>query len=233
MIGGVVFDKDGTLFDFRQSWGGWTQRLLQDLAVDADHAHRLAASISFDPETGQFGDDSPVIAATGEEIAAHLLPHLPGMALAALVARINLLAVEAEMAPAVPLDPLLTALRSRGLQLGVATNDIEAAARAHLATAGVSRAFRRHSRGQLRAWRKAGSGHVAGVRRATGLMPERVLMVGDSAHDLVAGRAAGMRPVAVLTGIARADELRRWRTWSCLTSGICRSGSTRSGRVGG
>ena len=32
-------------------------------------------------------------------------------------------------------------------------------------------------------------------------------MVGDSLHDLDAGRAAGMRPVAVLTGIARAGDL--------------------------
>ena len=28
MIDGVIFDKDGTLFDFRQSWGGWARRLL-------------------------------------------------------------------------------------------------------------------------------------------------------------------------------------------------------------
>jgi phosphoglycolate phosphatase len=32
-------------------------------------------------------------------------------------------------------------------------------------------------------------------------------MVGDSRHDLMAGRAAGMRTVAVLTGIAEAPEL--------------------------
>ena len=32
-------------------------------------------------------------------------------------------------------------------------------------------------------------------------------MVGDSLHDLHAGRAAGMRTVAVLTGIATAPDL--------------------------
>lgn len=32
-------------------------------------------------------------------------------------------------------------------------------------------------------------------------------MVGDSRHDLEAGRAAGMRTVAVLTGIAKREEL--------------------------
>jgi phosphoglycolate phosphatase len=32
-------------------------------------------------------------------------------------------------------------------------------------------------------------------------------MVGDSRHDLQAGRSAGMRTVAVLTGIATARDL--------------------------
>lgn len=40
-----------------------------------------------------------------------------------------------------------------------------------------------------------------------GLDPARVVMVGDSLHDLEAGRAAGMRTVAVLTGIAGEAEL--------------------------
>ena len=39
-----------------------------------------------------------------------------------------------------------------------------------------------------------------------GLAPARVVMVGDSTHDLIAGRAAGMQTVGVLTGPAsRAD----------------------------
>ena len=43
--------------------------------------------------------------------------------------------------------------------------------------------------------------------RQTGLDPARVAMVGDSRHDLDAGRAAGMRTVAVLTGVAGREEL--------------------------
>jgi len=43
--------------------------------------------------------------------------------------------------------------------------------------------------------------------RALGLDPARVAMVGDSRHDLVAGRAAGMRTVGVLTGLAGSADL--------------------------
>jgi phosphoglycolate phosphatase len=32
-------------------------------------------------------------------------------------------------------------------------------------------------------------------------------MVGDSTHDLVAGRAAGMQTLGVLTGVADSEEL--------------------------
>lgn len=207
MIGGVVFDKDGTLFDFRRSWGNWSRRLIDELATDDGHAARLARALGFDPETGVFDEASPVIASTGEEIAAELLPELPGQTLAALLARINLLSVEAEMTPAVPLEPLLGALRARGLLLGVATNDIESAARAHLREAGVEPMFHGIFGADSGHGGKPGPGMLLAFLRSTGLEPQQVLMVGDSAHDLVAGRAAGMRPVAVLTGVARAAEL--------------------------
>ena len=39
------------------------------------------------------------------------------------------------------------------------------------------------------------------------LSPEKVLMIGDSVHDLVAGNAANMISIGVLTGIATTDEL--------------------------
>ncbi len=39
------------------------------------------------------------------------------------------------------------------------------------------------------------------------LDPARVAMVGDSTHDLIAGRAAGMTAMGVLTGPARRHEL--------------------------
>ena len=31
MIDAVIFDKDGTLFDFRSSWGAWTRNLMAEL----------------------------------------------------------------------------------------------------------------------------------------------------------------------------------------------------------
>ena len=42
---------------------------------------------------------------------------------------------------------------------------------------------------------------------AIGVAPNRAIMVGDSTHDLIAGRLAGMGTVGVLTGMADAGTL--------------------------
>jgi phosphoglycolate phosphatase len=207
VIDAVIFDKDGTLFDFRQSWSGFARRLVGALADGAEGAGRLAAAIGFDPETGDFAPDSPVIAGTGHEIAAALLPAMPGAALGPLAAQVNRMAVAAEMEPAVPLGPLLGRLRGRGLRLAVATNDVEAAAQAHLAAAGVAREFDLILGADSGHGAKPEPGMLLAVARHLSLAPGRVLMVGDSPHDLIAARAAGMRPVAVLTGVATEPDL--------------------------
>lgn len=207
-IAGILFDKDGTLFDFHATWSGWTASLLLDLAGgDRDRAELLGRAIGYDMAAGAFAPDSPVIAGTPAEIGAILLGHLPGATPTGLVARMNRLAAEAPMVPAAPLAPLLRALRSRGLRLGVATNDAEAPARAHLATAGLLEAFDFIAGSDSGHGGKPHPGMLLAFAGHCALDPASVAMVGDSRHDLLAGRAAGMRTVAVLTGLARADEL--------------------------
>lgn len=207
MIDGVVFDKDGTLFDFRQSWGGWAMRMLEQLAQDPAHAAIIAKAIGFDPARRDFHPESPVIAGTAEDIAAVMLPHMQGYSQAELAARLNALAQNAVMAPAVALHPVLGALRDRGLKLGLATNDTEAPARAHLSAHGVLDLFDFVAGCDSGHGAKPGAGMCLAFARHVAIDPTRAVMVGDSLHDLIAGRAAGMRCVAVLTGIAKAEEL--------------------------
>lgn len=207
MIDGVVFDKDGTLFDFRYSWRRWCTRVLQEIGTDSAHARALGHAIGFDLDNGTFAPDSPVIAETVTEIAAALLPLLPGTPLPVLIGRLNALAAGAEMAPAVPLSPLLEALRGRGLRIGLATNDSEAPARAHLAAHDLTSLFDFIAGADSGHGAKPGPGMLLAFAHSQGLDPARVVMVGDSCHDLLAGRAAGMRTVAVLTGVAETAEL--------------------------
>lgn len=207
MIDGLLFDKDGTLFDFRISWGRWAAGFLASVARDADHAARLGRAIGFDATSLTFAPQSPVIAATAADIAAALAPEMPGVSVAELTDRINDTAGSAPMSEAVPLRPLLTGLRSRGLRLGVATNDTEAPARQHLAAHGITDCFDFIAGYDSGHGAKPGPGMCLAFVARLGLDPARVAMVGDSRHDLQAGRSAGMRTVAVLTGIATARDL--------------------------
>lgn len=207
MIDGLLFDKDGTLFDFRVSWGGWARDFLTRIASDPAHARRLGRAIGFDLGSGSFAPDSPVIAATAADIAAALAPWLPGVTVADLTDRIDASAGQAPMSEAVPLRPLLSGLRAQGLKLGVATNDSEAPARQHLANHGITDCFDFIAGYDSGHGAKPGPGMCLAFARDLRLEPSRVAMVGDSRHDLEAGRAAGMRTVAVLTGIAKRGEL--------------------------
>ncbi len=207
MIDGLIFDKDGTLFDFRISWGQWAAGFIASVATGPEHAARLGRAIGFDPQTQAFAPDSPVIAATAADIAAALAPHLPGRTVADLTAMIDETAGSAPMSEAVPLLPLLTALRAQGLKLGLATNDSEVPARQHLAAHGITDCFDFIAGYDSGHGAKPGPGMCLAFAGGLGLDPARVAMVGDSRHDLEAGRAAGMRTVAVLTGVAGQADL--------------------------
>ncbi len=208
MIQGIVFDKDGTLFDFAATWESWAKAfLLRASNGDTGQARRLGQAIGFDLDQARFDPDSIVIAGTPGQIADALLPHLPGQGRADLIAMLNQEAETAPQAEAVPLRPLLGALRARGLALGVATNDAEGPARAHLDKAGVTGLFDFIAGFDSGFGGKPGPGQLLAFAAQMGVPPHQVVMVGDSTHDLRAGRAAGMQVLGVLTGLADAQDL--------------------------
>ena len=204
----ILFDKDGTLFDFQKSWGNWGGAVLQDLSGgDPDLLHRLADIIDYDLGNSRFLPTSIAIAGTGEEILQAMLPALPEADPAALLSGLEDRAVQAEMTPVLPLLPLLSELRGFGLKLGVATNAVEIEAQAHLEQAGILASFDKVLGCDSGFGAKPEPGMCSGFAQATGCDPAQVVMVGDSLHDLHAGRAAGMRTIGVLTGVASAHDL--------------------------
>lgn len=206
-IAAALFDKDGTLFDFQATWGVFTRGLLEEEAPDPDQRAEMADLLGFDLGTGLFRKDSLVIAGTAAEVHDALAPLLPDGQAADLLARMNARTAEAPQIEVTPLVPFVQAMRDRGLSIGVATNDAEAPARSHLRRAGVEHAFDFIAGYDSGHGGKPAPGQLLAFARAVGVPPAACLMVGDSLHDLHAGAAAGMRPVAVLTGVAEADDL--------------------------
>ncbi|MEO0744727.1 MAG: HAD family hydrolase [Pseudomonadota bacterium] len=207
-VRGLIFDKDGTLFDFRTTWEAWAAAFLRR-AADGDEAHaaRAGQAIGFDLVQAEFHPDSIAIAGTAQEVVEALMPAFPASSPETLMALINAEAARAPQAEAVPLAPLLDDLRGRGLKLGVATNDSEGPTRSHLDGAGVTARFDFVAGFDSGHGGKPAPGQLLAFCAAVALEPAEVVMVGDSLHDLLAGRAAGMRCVAVLTGMATAQDL--------------------------
>ena len=208
MIKGLIFDKDGTLFDFNATWGAWAHTMLHaELGHDAGQMNRLADAMGFNLNTSEFQPGSPVIAGTGDEVVDIMHPFIPGVTRAELAKRMDVASAQAPQVEAVPLLPWIRQLKTAGLVLGVATNDAEAPARAHLGKVGITDHFDFIAGFDSGHGGKPAPGQLLAFCDTTGLSPHDCAMVGDSLHDLHAGRAAGMTTIGVLTGPARREDL--------------------------
>ena len=207
-IRGVIFDKDGTLFDFQSTWGIWTAQVLARIAgSDEALLQQLAEALGYDTQTRRVQPGSVIVAATPMDIAAVVKDCIPALSQTQICDWLN---EEAKTAPQVLVTDLhrLTAeLRRINLGLCVMTNDAEAPARAHLASVQASDLFDFVFGSDSGFGAKPQAAPLLALADKMEIPAAACVMVGDSTHDLRAGRAAGMRAVAVLTGLAEADEL--------------------------
>ena len=213
-IGGILFDKDGTLFDFGRTWGDFTEAVLDRLAPDGAAWRAMAEAAGYRPRERSFVAGSPVVAGTNRDLAQIWAAHRPDLGAAAIERLLDkaVLAASGDPAflyPAVDdLPGLLARLRAGGLRLGVATHDTEQAARRQLGLVGAAGAFDFIAGYDSGHGLKPGPGMVRAFAAAVGLAPRALVMVGDSRHDLEAARSAGVGlAVGVLTGPATHDDL--------------------------
>jgi len=207
-IRGVIFDKDGTLFDFQRTWGIWTSQVLVRIAgSDGMLLEQLARSLGYDTKTRRVQPGSVIVAGTPMEIAAVIHSHIPTIGQSQICDWLN---EEAETAPQVlvtDLHRLSAELRRIDLGLCVMTNDSEGPARAHLASVQALELFDLVIGSDSGFGAKPQAAPLLALADKMDIPAAACVMVGDSTHDLRAGRAAGMRTVAVLTGLAEAAEL--------------------------
>ncbi|OCX64552.1 phosphatase [Thioclava sp. SK-1] len=207
-IKAVLFDKDGTLFDFHATWGVWAASVLTQLSAgDPRRLDALARAIAYDLTQQRFLPHSCVIAGTLTDVIKTLLPHLPHWDGHALADFLNTRAADAPQAPAVDLVRVLSDLRGDALSLGVMTNDSEATARLQLDREAVSHLFDFIAGADSGYGSKPDPAPLLAFASAQAIAPQQVVMVGDSLHDLHAAKAAGMLAVGVLTGPASREDL--------------------------
>ena len=208
-IKALLFDKDGTLIDIQKTWGQWAHSLLKDFSGGDDALFEaLCDEIAFQPDTLDFLPGSIAIAGTPDDVAGALAPMLPGQQTHSdVVAYIIQTSLNAPPAEVVPLGDFLDRLRQDGFSVGLATNDGEAPARAQMGVLGVENRFDLIIGCDSGHGAKPGPGQVLAFASEMSVAPSEVLMIGDSLHDLMAGRAAGARTLGVLTGYASERDL--------------------------
>lgn len=211
-IRGVLFDKDGTLVDYDLTWRPTNWLVVRRLARgDEALARELLGLSGHDPEADRVAPHSIISAGTALELAEVWGPRLGRRDLAAIAREIDAGFIEGAVAnlTAVPgLTETLVALRRLGLHLGLATSDSEEAAHRTLELLGITEHFSFVCGYDSGHGGKPEPGMVRAFCGAVSLEAPAVAMVGDSHHDLLMGRAAGVGlNVGVLTGPAPAEDL--------------------------
>jgi phosphoglycolate phosphatase len=212
----IIFDKGGTLIDFRAMWGDWLVELASRLEAKTGLAVRehLFAAMGFAPDTGAVDPLGHLALDSRAELKKLSIDLLEEMNLDAQTAHGVVGAIwfvpdpVADAHPVTPLQPLFQDLRLAGLRIAVATMDDRAPTEVTLAHMGVRNLVDALVCADDGLDPKPAPDMVTALCRWTGIDPLHTVVVGDSLTDLQMGRAAGVGMVAgVGSGVTPADML--------------------------
>ena len=211
-IKGIIFDKDGTLFNFQKTWGFWIEDFLASIfhtypTIDKNLLHKLAELLGYSIESHCFHPDSIVLADTPECAVRKIIPVLPMCSTRQLLMLSEKASERVNPVQMVPLKAVLPKFIAMDIVLGIVTNDSENSAVKHIEYCGVSNFFKHIIGYDSGFGSKPDPDICLAFCSKSGLQPESVLMVGDSLHDMQAGRSAGMNTVGVLSGLTTEDIL--------------------------
>ncbi|MCJ9753864.1 HAD family hydrolase [Neorhizobium sp. BETTINA12A] len=210
-IAGILFDKDGTLLLYDESWGPVNREAARIASAgDTELEPQLLFSGGMDPVSGHTRPDSLLAAGNAAEIAAGFVAAGSPIDVAELTRLLDDLFIRsAEFSvPVTDLAALFAKLKARGFKLGIASSDNEQAIRQTAIRFGIIDHVDFVAGYDSGHGVKPGPGMVLGFCHATGLDPAEVAMVGDNNHDMHMGASAGVGlKVAVLTGTGSRETL--------------------------
>jgi phosphoglycolate phosphatase len=213
-IKGILFDKDGTLVDFNRTWIAVADQMaLEAAGGERAEADRLMAAVGYDFAAHRFRADSVFAAGTNADIVACWYPHATPEARRERIDHFDRVTAVGGAAEAVAIAGAREAvarLHQAGLRLGLATNDSTAGAERTLSALAMAQMFHAAFGYDAVANPKPAPDVVLAFADMAGLKPSEIAMVGDNAHDIETGRAAGAGLiVGVLSGTGTRETLAR------------------------
>jgi phosphoglycolate phosphatase len=208
---GVLFDKDGTLIDFHLTWGPAVYEVIRALAAgDPTLMEAQAEALHFSIEDKRFLESSPLVAGSTADYGRRWADALGRADLDVLKSEIDALSARESLKALTPIGApatVFSALRAMGLRIGVATNDSERSARRQIEALGATAYVDFVAGYDSGHGGKPEPGMVIAFAEHLGTSPAKIVVVGDSLHDLAAARSAGATAVAVLSGPAEREAL--------------------------
>ena len=167
----------------------------------------IAEALGYNPKSQTFLKSSLLIAGTAEQAADKILPFVDNISKHEIEDYLLSSSKRVKLIEVIPLERFLKNLYTKGLTIGLVTNDFEAVAHAHLKASGIHKYFDFIAGFDSGFGIKPDPKPLMAFAEQFSILPHRVAMVGDSTHDLLAAEKAGMYKIGVLTGLASYSDL--------------------------
>ena len=205
-IKGIIFDKDGTLFDIQRSWSEWAKVFVTKFSNQHNlDTLKLAKAINFDLASDKFVRESIFVHGSVDEVVDAIFQKFPQVTKKKIHEGLFEGSGDAKQVPLTNLHKLFTNLET--ITLGLVTNDSETNAIKHLEQHDLTQYFDMIIGYDSGYGSKPEPGQLEAFLRKTNLLPQEVLMIGDSTYDLVAANKINMPCLGVLSGTANKKDL--------------------------
>lgn len=212
----VIFDKDGTLIDFKHLWAQKTmagvERLVAAVQGNAGLRRDLYQTLGYDHTTDEFNMQGPMLVAAMQKLytiaATVLFQHGVPWLEAELLVDAHFVPGMAEvltpslLRPTANLGELFLRLRAANVHIAVITSDDRASAEKTLKLLGIREHVAFVAGADDIYPPKPAPEAIWAACEQVGVQPARTVMVGDSTTDMLMAQRAGVGfRLAVLTGI--------------------------------
>lgn len=226
-IRGIIFDKDGTLFNYAEVWGPvirqYTDTILMTFSVknEEEARQRIYEIVGVDDKGNNYPDGflfnhdkivSIFFKILGFCIRNHISPFRMYQMLTRFLNSQNRKVLDKlENMDFTPLQHLMQALMDRGIMIGLVTNDITANTKAFLEMMGIDRYVRFLRTKESNCRRKPSDESIRQFSSLFGIDPMRIAIVGDSIVDMEYAKAGDVGyTVAVMTGYGKREVLEKY-----------------------
>jgi phosphoglycolate phosphatase-like HAD superfamily hydrolase len=205
-IDAIAFDKDGTLLDFHHLWGQkaqlWVDALVARTDGSAAMRQTLFQTLGYEPASQRVVNDSPLVVASIPKLytlaAAVLYQHgvawhvAEGLVQTAVAETIEAIPSAQLVRPLGAVAAAVQSLHAAGVQIAVITSDDRRATLDELPALGIAEWVAAIVCGDDPLPNKPAPEGLYHAAQTLGVVPQRMLMVGDTASDMVFGRNAGV-----------------------------------------